>query len=128
MDYMLTFEDGSTGYLAHHGVKGMQWGVLNAKNAKEYAKYGRKTGGKKGTKAAKHDKLKAKGSDKSDLATLLGLKKKKKKKTKNLGHHNRKGTYGLTEKGKKAYADSANTYKNLRKARLDSEYLKKHSH
>ena len=29
MDYMLTFEDGSSGYLSHHGVKGMKWGVWN---------------------------------------------------------------------------------------------------
>lgn len=30
MDYLLTFEDGSSGYLAHHGTKGMKWGVWNA--------------------------------------------------------------------------------------------------
>ena len=29
MNYILTFEDGSTGYLSHHGVKGMHWGVWN---------------------------------------------------------------------------------------------------
>lgn len=29
MDYKFTFEDGSTGYLAHHGIKGMKWGVWN---------------------------------------------------------------------------------------------------
>lgn len=28
MDYKLTFEDGSEGYLMHYGVKGMQWGVV----------------------------------------------------------------------------------------------------
>lgn len=27
MDYLIHFEDGSSGYLAHHGVKGMKWGV-----------------------------------------------------------------------------------------------------
>lgn len=26
MDYKLTFEDGSSAYLMHHGVKGMHWG------------------------------------------------------------------------------------------------------
>ena len=29
MDYVLTFEDGSSGYLSHHGIKGMKWGVWN---------------------------------------------------------------------------------------------------
>ena len=29
MQYKLTFEDGSDGYLAHHGIKGMKWGVWN---------------------------------------------------------------------------------------------------
>ena len=28
MDYKLTFEDGSSGYLAHYGVKGMKWKKL----------------------------------------------------------------------------------------------------
>lgn len=30
MDYVVHFSDGSEGYLAHHGVKGMKWGVWNA--------------------------------------------------------------------------------------------------
>ena len=29
MQYLVTFEDGSSGYLKHHGVKGMKWGVWN---------------------------------------------------------------------------------------------------
>lgn len=29
MDYKFTFQDGSEAYLAHHGVKGMKWGVWN---------------------------------------------------------------------------------------------------
>lgn len=37
MNYKLTFEDGSSGYLAHHGVKGMQWGVHNPETAARYA-------------------------------------------------------------------------------------------
>ena len=37
MDYLLTFEDGSEGYLAHHGVKGMKWGVWNAETASRYS-------------------------------------------------------------------------------------------
>ena len=28
-EFKLTFEDGSDGYLAHHGIKGMKWGVWN---------------------------------------------------------------------------------------------------
>ncbi len=37
MDYLVTFEDGSTGYLAHHGVMGMKWGVRNAETQAKYA-------------------------------------------------------------------------------------------
>lgn len=38
MDYKFTFEDGSEA-IAHHGVKGMKWGV---RNAETLAKYGLK--------------------------------------------------------------------------------------
>jgi hypothetical protein len=31
--YKLTFEDGSSRYLAHYGVKGMKWGVWNAETS-----------------------------------------------------------------------------------------------
>lgn len=37
MDYVFTFEDGSEGYLAHHGVKGMKWGVWNAETRARYS-------------------------------------------------------------------------------------------
>lgn len=35
MDYKLTFEDGSAA-IAHHGVKGMKWGVWNAETQEKY--------------------------------------------------------------------------------------------
>ena len=34
MEYLITFEDGSSGYLAHYGVKGMKWGVWNEETAR----------------------------------------------------------------------------------------------
>lgn len=37
MEYKLTFQDGSSAYLAHHGVKGMHWGVQNADTQAKYA-------------------------------------------------------------------------------------------
>ena len=40
MDYLITFEDGSTGYLAHYGVKGMKWGIWNEDTAKRYGSSG----------------------------------------------------------------------------------------
>lgn len=40
--YKLTFDDESEVYLAHHGVKGMHWGVRNAETT---AKYGANGGG-----------------------------------------------------------------------------------
>lgn len=32
MEYLIHFEDGSEVYLAHHGVKGMKWGVRHERN------------------------------------------------------------------------------------------------
>ena len=46
MDYLIQFEDGSDGYLSHHGVLGMKWGVRNAETLRRYAN----EGGKKPTK------------------------------------------------------------------------------
>ena len=46
MDYFIQFEDGSDGYLSHHGVLGMKWGVRNAETLRRYAN----EGGKKPTK------------------------------------------------------------------------------
>lgn len=44
MEYIVSFEDGSEGYLAHHGIKGQKWGV----RTKGYVKKGlRNVGGAK---------------------------------------------------------------------------------
>lgn len=37
MEYHVTFEDGSDGYLAHHGVLGMHWGIRNSETERKYA-------------------------------------------------------------------------------------------
>lgn len=37
MDILVTFEDGSSAYLEHHGVRGMHWGVRNAETQAKYA-------------------------------------------------------------------------------------------
>lgn len=34
--YLLSFEDGTYGYLAHHGIKGMKWGVWNDETRSRY--------------------------------------------------------------------------------------------
>lgn len=36
MKYLVTFEDGSSRYLSHHGVKGMKWGVWNEETKERY--------------------------------------------------------------------------------------------
>ena len=41
MNCHITFEDGSDGYLSHHGVLGMKWGVRNAETRARYANEGR---------------------------------------------------------------------------------------
>lgn len=123
MDYLVTFDDGSEGYLSHHGVKGQEWGVLSPDNAKEYAKYGRQAGGKKGTAAAKHKSTKVVG-----IADAIAAGKKKKKRKKSLGKNNKRGTSTLTKKGMKMYADANKTHEALRKARLAREHLIQRSH
>ena len=41
MDFAVRFEDGSDGYLAHHGVQGMHWGIWNAETRARYAEEGK---------------------------------------------------------------------------------------
>lgn len=48
MDYLLMFEDGSTGCLAHHGVKGMKWGVRNSETLSRYDRLGSNLASKDG--------------------------------------------------------------------------------
>lgn len=36
MDYKLTFEDGSSAFLSHHGTDGMKWGVWNPDTREKY--------------------------------------------------------------------------------------------
>lgn len=36
MEYLVTFDDGSSAFLAHHGVKGMKWGRWNAETKAKY--------------------------------------------------------------------------------------------
>lgn len=40
MDFLITFEDGSSACLEHYGVKGMHWGVWNAETRARYADEG----------------------------------------------------------------------------------------
>jgi hypothetical protein len=36
MDYLISFDDGSSGYLSHHGVMGMKWGQRSAETQLKY--------------------------------------------------------------------------------------------
>ncbi len=59
MDYLVTFEDGSAGYLAHHGVLGMKWGVRNAETLRRYASEGGAKPSKRQVKKAIRENKKA---------------------------------------------------------------------
>lgn len=43
MDYLVHYEDGSDGYLSHHGVKGMKWGVRNAETIARYSRQAKRS-------------------------------------------------------------------------------------
>lgn len=80
MDYLFTFEDGSTGYLAHYGVKGMKWGKWNAETA---AKYGQASanfqGGGGGMLEKKEDDASEESKSKATeiIENLLGTARQK---------------------------------------------------
>lgn len=57
MDYIVTFEDGSEGYLTHHGIKGMHWGVRNQETQMKYA--GGNGGQVKGTGENPYSRIKS---------------------------------------------------------------------
>lgn len=40
MDYLVTFDDGSSAFLSHHGTKGMKWGVWNEETKAKYKSAG----------------------------------------------------------------------------------------
>lgn len=40
MDYLIHFEDGSEAFLAHHGIKGMKWGIRNEETEARYNRSG----------------------------------------------------------------------------------------
>ena len=45
MDYLITFDDGSSAYLEHYGTKGMKWGVWNDETRAKYGASGTFSGG-----------------------------------------------------------------------------------
>lgn len=47
MHYKLTFEDGSEAFLAHHGIKGMKWGVWNDETKSRYYNIGNRQWGER---------------------------------------------------------------------------------
>lgn len=70
MDYHVTFEDGSEGYLSHYGVKGMKWGKWNAETA---ARYGQKGAGLAGGGGGmlEDDEEDKDGEEKKSNATMI---------------------------------------------------------
>lgn len=75
MPYKLTFQDGSSAYLAHYGVLGMHWGKWNAETAARYNKHG--------AKGAKHLAKAEKLEEKYNLQRELGKPQKTLDKTMN---------------------------------------------
>lgn len=52
MDILVSFEDGSSAYLSHHGVKGMHWGVWNSDTRARYSGTGSERSVWRGSKRA----------------------------------------------------------------------------
>ena len=73
MDYFVTFEDGSSAYLRHHGVKGMTWGIWSPTTARKYKQ------GNGGSNVSSQWK-KAKGTVKDSLDKNVKTKKNNSKK------------------------------------------------
>ncbi len=65
MEYVITFDDGSEAYLAHHGVLGMKWGVRNAETQARYA-------GGEGRAARKRDLRNSKARQSANIDQITG--------------------------------------------------------
>ena len=72
MEYLITFEDGSDGYLSHHGVLGMKWGVRNAETRARYASEGRAGSGGYSSGGASKGGL-SKGQKRALKTAAIGL-------------------------------------------------------
>ena len=81
MDYKFTFDDGSSAYLEHHGVKGMRWGVHNDETKVKYGELrksdaqsafgrGERYSGKQGRAFVKREKLRNKATAAKDSGNL----------------------------------------------------------
>lgn len=90
MDYKFTFEDGSSAYLVHHGIKGMKWGVHNDETKVKYgelrgadrsAAYGRGEdySRKQGSAFVKREKLRSKAASAKESGNLKKYAKLSKK-------------------------------------------------
>ena len=104
-----TFEDGSNGYLAHHGVKGMKWGVRNSETLSRYDRLGSELASKDGYNL----------DSKKDGREYLALKKENEKATAKLERFFKKNPNfredkKLDEKHFELYADWERTDGNIR--------------
>lgn len=115
MDYLVTFDDGSSGYLAHHGVKGMKWGKWNPETQAKYTGANRPRDYEKRLNSLDHD-LRVSTMYASNAAKQQGIYSRKARRAEQKGKNEKARKYkNLAEIQKRKISDISKQQKTLGK-------------